>query len=242
MTQTWVLASSNSGKLKEFEQALAPVLARREIRLVNQSALGIDSAEEPHDHFEANALAKARHASRASGHPALADDSGLCVDVLGGAPGVRSARYFADAKQRGDPEDLADLRAIDAQELSTDASNLQWLLRETRRAIGGAAGHAARPAAEPAVMPRTPGPIANAQFVAAIAFVRSADDPQPIVVTGIWRGQLFSQPVGTHGFGYDPVFFDPQSGLTAAQMSIEQKRRVSHRGRALDALLAKLGA
>ena len=87
-----------------------------------------------------------------------------------------------------------------------------------------------------------PGPIADAQFVAAIAFVRSADDPQPIIVRGTWRGRIFSQPVGAHGFGYDPIFFDPDSGMTAAQMSIEEKRRVSHRGRALDALLAALGA
>ena len=238
----WVLASSNAGKLAEFQHALQPVLTAKGITLINQSDLGIASAEEPFHTFEENALAKARHTSRASGHPALADDSGLCVDVLDGAPGVRSARYFADAKRRANPADLADLRAIDAQELSTDESNLQWLLRETRRAIGGAAGHAARPAAGSAGVPVTPGPIADAQFIAAIAFVRSAEDPQPIIVRGTWRGRVFSQPVGAHGFGYDPIFFDPDSGMTAAQMSIEEKRRVSHRGRALDALLAKLGA
>lgn len=234
----WVLASSNAGKLAEFQHGLQPVLSEKGITLINQSDLGIAAAEEPFHTFEENALAKARHASRASGHPALADDSGLCVDVLAGAPGVRSARYFADAKQRANSADLADLQAIDALARSTDESNLQWLLRETRRVIGGAAGHAAGPVA----MPATPRPMGDAQFVAAIAFVRSFDDPQPIIVRGTWRGQLFSQPVGSHGFGYDPIFFDPDSGMTAAQMSIEQKRRVSHRGRALDALLAKLGS
>ncbi len=237
----WVLASSNAGKLAEFQHGLQPVLSAMGITLINQSDLGISAAEEPFQTFEENALAKARHASRASGHPALADDSGLCVDVLGGAPGVRSARYFADVKQRANPADLADLQAMDALKLSTDAANLQWLLRETRRAIERAAGVAARPAAGPAGVPVMPGPIADAQFVAAIAFVRSADDSQPIIVRGTWCGSIFSQPVGAHGFGYDPIFFDPDSGMTAAQMSIEEKRRVSHRGRALDALLAKLG-
>lgn len=226
----WVLATSNAGKLKEFQHALAPVLGMRGVALVSQLELGIGSAEEPHATFQDNALAKARHASRAAGCPALADDSGLCVDVLSGAPGVRSARYFADARQRADPADLADLQAIEALRLSADESNLRWLLRETFRAIG------------PAARPATPAPIANAEFVAAIAFVRSFDDSQPIIVEGIWRGRIFSQPAGPHGFGYDPIFFDPECAMTAAEMSIEEKRSVSHRGRALDALLARLDA
>lgn len=228
MTQTWVLASSNAGKLKEFQHTLQPVLAACGITLLNQSDLGIAAAEEPFITFEENALAKARHASRASGHPALADDSGLCVDVLGGAPGVRSARYFADAKLRANAADLMDLQAIDDLQRSVDESNLRWLLRETHRALGLA------------TPPAPPGPIADAQFVATIAFVRTAEDPQPIIATGTWCGRIFSQPVGAHGFGYDPIFFDPGLGMTAAQMSIEQKRAVSHRGRALDALLARL--
>ncbi|MBU3724889.1 MAG: non-canonical purine NTP pyrophosphatase [Burkholderiaceae bacterium] len=226
----WVLASSNSGKLKEFQHALAPVLNARGITLVNQSDLGINGAEEPFHTFEENALAKARHASLASGLPALADDSGLCVDVLLGAPGVRSARYFSDAQACAAAEDLSDLRAIEALQLSIDESNLRWLLRETLNALGL---HQA---------PIPARPIASAQFHAAIAFVRSADDAAPIIVTGIWPGQLYSAPVGDHGFGYDPIFFDPNIGLTAAQMTIDQKRAVSHRGRALDALLARLCA
>ena len=84
-----VVASSNPGKLREIEPLLAPL----SIEVVPQSKLGIAEAEEPHASFLENALAKARHASRASGLPALADDSGLCVDALGGAPGVHSACY-----------------------------------------------------------------------------------------------------------------------------------------------------
>src|SRR5436190_19578211 len=84
-----VLASSNPGKLKEIGALLAPLA----IEVIPQTELGIDDAEEPHDTFLENALAKARHASRAARLPALADDSGLCVDALGGAPGVHSAYY-----------------------------------------------------------------------------------------------------------------------------------------------------
>jgi XTP/dITP diphosphohydrolase len=84
-----VLASSNPGKLREIAELLAPL----DIDVIPQARLGIGEADEPHDTFVENALAKARHASRASGMPALADDSGLCVDALGGAPGVHSAYY-----------------------------------------------------------------------------------------------------------------------------------------------------
>ncbi len=97
-----VLASDNPGKLREMDALLAPLA----IEVIPQARLGITEAEEPHDTFLANALAKARHASRASGLPALADDSGLCVDALGGAPGVHSAYY---AGREGDRE-LRDAR------------------------------------------------------------------------------------------------------------------------------------
>ena len=89
-----VLASNNAGKLREFAQLLAPL----DIEVIPQAALNIPEAEEPHATFVENALAKARHASRISGLPALADDSGLCVDALGGAPGVHSARYAGEPK------------------------------------------------------------------------------------------------------------------------------------------------
>jgi XTP/dITP diphosphohydrolase len=89
-----VIASNNPGKLREFRHMLAPL----GIEVVPQAQLGIAEAEEPHCTFVENALAKARHVSRASGLPALADDSGICVDALGGAPGVLSARYAGEPK------------------------------------------------------------------------------------------------------------------------------------------------
>lgn len=201
----WVLASSNAGKLREFSHALAGLLARDGIELINQGDLGIAAADEPFQSFEENALAKARHASRASGCAAIADDSGLCVDALGGAPGVRSARYWEDHRARC-PEPLR--AQLDA--LGTDEANWRYLLTQIA------------------------GPSA-AQFRCVIAFVRSADDASPIVVHGVWPGQVTGEVRGAQGFGYDPIFHLPQLGKTAAELRLDEKNRISHRGQALRA-------
>ncbi len=235
----WILASSNPGKLREFQHALKPVLAARGVALVNQSELGIPSAEEPHETFEENALAKARHASAASGSPAFADDSGISVAALNGAPGVRSARYWPDnlslllsadiESAKGSRLQL--LKRITAakpalEKLTTDEANLRWLLSELQHAK-----HAQFPNAEP------PDSFWNCAFHAAIAFVRSANDPVPVIVTGVWDARIITEPRGEGGFGYDPIFFDRELKMTAAQMSLEQKQAVSHRGKALRKLL-----
>jgi XTP/dITP diphosphohydrolase len=238
MSTTWVLASSNPGKLKEFEQALSPVLSRRGIQLVNQSSLGVSAAEEPFNSFAENALAKARHASRAVDRPALADDSGIVVPVLDGAPGVRSARFFADAAEHADPENQAQIGRFKAQGLSTDALNLQWLLYRVTHEIAARQQQWRDPGATAS------GPddaiTVHAAFHAAIAFVRSADDAHPVIVHGRWEGALLPHPRGQEGFGYDPVFFDLRLKMSAAEMTLEQKRQASHRGQALNALLQTL--
>ena len=251
----WVLASSNPGKLKEFQHALAPVLAARGVALVNQSELGIPSAQEPHETFEENALAKARHASAASGSPAFADDSGICVDALNGAPGVRSARYWPDhlslllasgsetkVEERMRDSSAPNESAVSSrselleriaaakpalEKLTTDEANLRWLLSEIQHAQ-----NARFPNAEP------PESFWNCAFHAAIAFVRSADDPAPVIVTGIWNARVITTPRGAGGFGYDPIFFDRDLKMTASEMSVAQKQLVSHRGKALRKLLA----
>lgn len=216
----WVLASSNAGKLREFQHALAPVLQRWNLELINQSDLGVQSPDEPFNTFEENALVKARHASRITGLPALADDSGVCVKGLGGSPGVRSARYWGDAL-------LESPRAHEYEEdfrvLSVDEANLKWLLLEI--------GHhqSSREWTE-----------SDAEYRAAIAFVRHHEDAQPIIVTGVWPGKIISTPRGEGGFGYDPIFLDPAVGLTAAEMTVAQKQSLSHRGRALRQLLEAL--
>lgn len=190
-----VLASGNAGKLKELSALLAPL----GIEVLPQSAFNVSEAEEPHPSFVENALAKARHAARATGLPALADDSGLCVDALGGAPGVLSARFAGEPKS-------------DAR---NNALLLERLAGETRR---------------------------GARFYCALVLVRHADDPQPLIACGEWRGEILDAARGQGGFGYDPLFLIPDLEQTAAQVPSELKNVLSHRASAFRQLLEKLQA
>ncbi|MBL8514474.1 MAG: RdgB/HAM1 family non-canonical purine NTP pyrophosphatase [Betaproteobacteria bacterium] len=190
-----VIASGNAGKLKEFAALFAPL----GVEPVPQSMLGIAEPEEPHGTFVENALAKARHASSASGLPAMADDSGICALALGGAPGVFSARYA------GEPR--------------SDARNNAKLIAEL-------AHHADR----------------RAFYYCALVLVRHSADPIPLIAEAEWAGDIVSEASGDGGFGYDPHFFLPAFGCTAAQLPAETKNRVSHRGKALQLLAAKLPA
>ncbi len=193
MTRTLILASNNAGKLKEFGALLAPI----NFDLHTQSEFNVPEAEEPHVTFVENAIAKARHAARLTGKPALADDSGVCVDALGGAPGVYSARYAGEPKsdQRNNEKLIADLAA-----------------------------HADK----------------SAYYYCVLVFVRHADDPQPVIADGRWNGEMIDTPRGQGGFGYDPYFWIPELQKTAAELTSEEKNRLSHRGQALRALIEKL--
>jgi XTP/dITP diphosphohydrolase len=191
-----VLASSNPGKLREIGALLAPPLS---IELVAQLELGIAEADEPHATFLENALAKARHASRASGLPALADDSGLCVEALGGEPGVHSAYY---AGREGSRE-------------QRDARNNEKLLLEVKQNR-------------------------KAYYCCLMVLVRHPDDPRPLLAEGIWRGEIARTPRGANGFGYDPLFWIPSLGKTAAELSAVEKNRISHRAIALRKLISLL--
>ncbi len=190
-----VIASGNAGKLREFQFLLAPL----GIEVLPQAQLGISEAEEPHFTFVENALAKARHASRLSGLPALADDSGICVEALGGAPGVLSARFAGEPK--------------------SDARNNEKLLHELRDATDR-----------------------RAHYYCVLVLLRHADDPQPLIAEGEWRGEIARAPRGEGGFGYDPLFWLPELGKMSAELEREQKHAISHRGKALKALLEKLRA
>jgi XTP/dITP diphosphohydrolase len=199
-----VLASGNAGKLSE----LRALLAGTGIEVVAQGELGIDDIEETGLSFVENALLKARHAARASGLPALADDSGLCVDVLDGAPGLYSARY---AQHAGTP--------ASTDRATRDAANIERLLAE---------------------LDGVPDARRSARFCCVLALLRNPEDPQPLLAEGLWEGRILHAPRGTGGFGYDPVFLDPASGLSAAELAPADKHRVSHRGQALAALRARL--
>lgn len=190
-----VIATGNRGKLAEFERLLAPL----GIDCVAQGELGVAEPEETGLSFVENALLKARHAARATGLPALADDSGLCVDALGGAPGLYSARYA------GEPADAG--------------ANVRKLLD----ALAG-----------------VPAERRGARFHASIALLRHAADPEPLIAEGQWAGSILEAPRGEGGFGYDPVFLDPATGRSAAELDPGDKAHRSHRGRAVDALRARL--
>ena len=188
-----VLASNNEGKLREFRRLLAP----HRIDVVAQSALDVPEADEPHATFVENALAKARHASLLSSLPALADDSGICVAALGGAPGVQSARYAGEPKSdaRNNAKLVAALKGVDDR---------------------------------------------RAHYACVLVLVESAEDPEPVIAEGRWHGRVIDAPRGTGGFGYDPHFEDLASGLTGAELPLERKNALSHRGKAMRELIAKL--
>lgn len=183
-----VLASNNPGKLAELQAMLAPL----GVELVRQADLDIPEADEPFRTFVENALAKARHASRLSGLPALADDAGLCVDAFGGLPGVDTAFY---ATQFGYAKG--------------DDNNVRALLEQMANTINR-----------------------RAALVSTLVAVRSEMDPEPLIASGRVAGIIAHEPVGSNGFGFDPVMFIPEFGQTFAQLPVEVKNANSHRGRA----------
>jgi XTP/dITP diphosphohydrolase len=190
-----VLATNNMGKLRELQALLQPL----RVEVVPKSQFTRDEVDESGTTFVANALIKARHAAAVSGLPAIADDSGIEVDALGGAPGIYSARYAGAA--------------------AGDTENLHKLLREMHDV------HDAQ---------RT------ARYRCALVYVRDADDDDPIVCEAAWEGSITREPHGSGGFGYDPIFHVAMFGSTAAEISATDKNRVSHRGQALQQLLAAL--
>lgn len=193
MSERIVLASANPGKLRE----LRDLLADADFEVVGQAELGIAGADEPHGTFLENALAKARHAARASGLPALADDSGLCVPALQGEPGVRSARF--------------------AGPTASAADNNTELLRRLQNVADR-----------------------RAHYVCAIVAIRAANDPEPLVADARWDGSILREPRGSGGFGYDPLFYVPSHGCSAAELTPQDKNHISHRGVALRELKRRL--
>ncbi len=193
--RTLVLASGNEGKLRELGAILEPL----GWRVRPQGDWGLDEAVEDGLSFIENALIKARHAARATGLPALGDDSGLVVDALEGRPGIRSSRYAGDG--------------------AGDQANNRKLLQ----ALSG-----------------LPAERRSAHFYCAMALVRHATDPAPLLATGKWRGRILEEPAGDGGFGYDPLFWVAEEGCSSAQLTAGRKNRLSHRGQALAALLRQM--
>jgi XTP/dITP diphosphohydrolase len=187
-----VLASNNAGKVREINE----LLSAEHIRVIPQGELGVSEADETCLSFVENALLKARNAAAHSGLAAIADDSGIEVDSLRGAPGIYSARYAGAG--------------------ASDAANVDRLLAELRDV----------PEAE-----RT------ARFQCLMVYLRHAQDPTPVICQGTWEGRILLAPRGENGFGYDPVFYVPETGCTAAELPSATKNRLSHRGQALAKLV-----
>ena len=194
MKQKIVLATGNKGKVKE----MADVLSDFGFEVIAQTDLGIESPEETGLTFVENALLKARYASEKSGLPAIADDSGLVVSALNGAPGLYSARY--------------------AGEEGNDAKNREKLLAEL--------AHVAQDQRQ-------------AKFVSCIVFLQHPTDPSPIIAEGAWCGVIGFEEKGENGFGYDSLFFSPEQGCTFAELETVEKKKISHRAKALSVLKSK---
>ena len=198
---TLVLASNNKGKIAEFEKLFAEL--NLPVDVIPQGQLNIEDAVEDGLSFVENAIIKARHASKISGKPAIADDSGICVPILGGAPGIYSARYAGDHGNdtANNEKLLADLKPY----------------RKNDQAIEG-------------------------MFVCVLALVEHADDPLPQIFQGIWKGEVLEEARGEHGFGYDPLFWLPELNVSSAELTKDEKNKISHRGQAMQLFKASLKA
>jgi len=190
-----VIASNNAGKLREIARILEPM----GLEAMPQAAFGVPECPEPHVTFVEKLHRQGAPRFRPYRLPALADDSGICVDALNGAPGVYSARYAGEPK--------------------SDERNNQKL-------IAALQGQSNR----------------RAHYYCVMVYLRYADDPTPIIAEGAWHGEIIDAPRGSGGFGYDPYFLVPAFAQTGAEMSLEDKNGVSHRGQALRALAEKLAA
>lgn len=188
-----IIASHNPGKIREFQAVLG-----HRWQVLPQAELGVSDVEETGSTFVENALIKARHACSQAHCAALADDSGLVVPALGGAPGLRSARYSGGDDEANNALLLKNMATLD----------------EDRAAF----------------------------YVAVVVLLKHADDPTPLIAEGRWHGRIATAPRGTGGFGYDPLFVPDGYEQHAAELSSEEKNRVSHRALAVQQLLQQLAA
>lgn len=192
-----ILASNNLHKLKEFQQ----IFAVTEFKLIPQSDFPVPEVEETGLTFVENAILKARNACHHTNLPAIADDSGLCVDALNGAPGIHSARFAgSDSTQQ--------------QKIDALLNALKDVPKEER----------------------------TARYHCVLVFLRNEFDPAPIIACRSWEGEILTAPRGDKGFGYDPVFFVPEFNCTAAELAMDKKNALSHRGKALKLLLENLSS
>ena len=198
MTKQFVLATRNAHKAEELQRILLDQNINVEILTLDRFA---DAPEviETESTFEGNALLKARAISAHTGLPAIADDSGLCVNALNGMPGVLSARWSG-------------------AEENVDQENLNLVLKQ---------------------ISDVPDVRRGAQFVCAAVAV--FPDGVELIARGVVEGEITRAPIGSNGFGYDPIFKPNNSSKTTAELTAEEKDAISHRGQALRDLAKQLG-
>ena len=187
-----ILATGNPGKVRELSAML-----NGHYSVVSQKEMLVEEVPETGSSFIENALIKARNAASQTGLPAIADDSGLEVNALGGEPGIYSARYAGEG-------------ASDEENLNKILINMEH--QDNRRA----------------------------HFCCAMVFVKGVEDSNPIIVERRWKGEILRQPIGSNGFGYDPIFYLKELDCSSAQLEPEVKNKISHRGLALNDLLKEL--
>jgi len=193
-----VFASSNAGKIAELDALLSPL----NLSVKSQVELGVEPLPETAVTFVENAIVKARHASDKTGLAAIADDSGLEVDALQGAPGLYSARY-AQMHNAG----------------SGDTANNNLLLNHLQD---------------------VPDEKRTARFRCVIVYLQHANDPSPIIAQGVWEGVILHEAADGGGFGYDPVFCNNDTRSATSLLEKDVKNALSHRGKAVQALIAAL--
>ena len=196
MASHWVVATTNKGKWAEFSHMLKPL----GVQLHAMEDFQVAKVEETATTFVGNARLKAEAAYLASKLPALADDSGLVVDALNGAPGIYSSRY--------------------AGEEADDKHNNEKLLRE---------------------LADVPPSQRTAHFTCALVLLENLVTP-PVIAEGKWYGSILLAPQGNNGFGYDPIFLPQGLNVSAAELSADEKSRLSHRAQAMQLLYEKLAA
>ena len=234
MKRTIIVATGNQEKMVEIRQ----IFASTDVELITMKEAGIDTdVEENGATYEENALLKARAVAKASGQLAIADDSGLEVDAMGGEPGIHSARWMGHDTSY-DIKNREIIRRVDAYCAEKEAGMCAEGAADCARKEAGPCAEdaanqnaAAADGRHPGCLPDgTPGPLRSARFVCAVAAVWP--DGRELTVRGVMDGRIHTCQSGWNGFGYDPIFFLPEYGMTSGSIERGEKNRISHRGQA----------
>lgn len=244
-----IIATGNMNKMREIREILGDLPV--EIVSMKEAGISADIVEDGTT-FEENAIIKATAVAKASGKMALADDSGLVIDALGGEPGIYSARYMGEDtsyvlknasliervnRKLGELDEAAYIAAASSAADSPGAAGDGCVSTAgTREAAADGSGSTTGVLS---ARTRVPGEGRSARFVCAVAVVWP--DGRKLTTQGVMEGRIDYAPHGENGFGYDPIFYLPEYQQTSAELSREEKNGISHRGKALREMRRLLG-